>query len=71
MSKKKMKTKRLTRIMNVRFLRPVKMGGHWYSPGEEASIPASAAKELAARGLICKLSVKTDHGNPITVREET
>ncbi|MBD3285800.1 hypothetical protein GF359_05000 [candidate division WOR-3 bacterium] len=56
MTKSGSKSKTYTKV---RFLRPVKMGGHWYAPGEEVSIPASTASELVERGLIRTLRIKS------------
>lgn len=40
----------------VRFVRPVKMAGHWYGVGEEVSLSSKLARDFERRGLVESLS---------------
>jgi hypothetical protein len=55
MAGKKTKSKGSVRIVKVRFLRPVKMGGRWHLAGEEISLSAKIVRDFLRRGLIEKL----------------
>ncbi|MBN2381186.1 hypothetical protein JXM67_15410 [candidate division WOR-3 bacterium] len=48
-----------SQTLTVRFIQPVKMGGRWYSPGEEVSLSDSIAREFLQLGLVEKLNDKT------------